>query len=292
MNEIILDLAALALALFCLIDSVRERRDPLPKGPGAVLRDRRAVYIAALGALVISAARGLGLRLGAPAGLLRVLGVLSGVFQLVLALAFVLYLAALFRPDRYGGSGLGMAITRSIVEMMDGEIGVESEKGFGTTFTVSVRLGRVLDAQAAEVPAEEAPAEDISLEGRHILIAEDQAMNAEILTDLLELEDMSSEWAENGRLALELFAGSEERHFDAILMDMHMPVLDGLGATEAIRKLDRPDARTIPIIALTANAFEEDVKQCLQAGMDAHLSKPVDIEKLKDTLRRLLAAKS
>ena len=84
---------------------------------------------------------------------------------------------------------------------------------------------------------------------------------------------------------------SEERHFDAILMDMHMPVLDGLGATEAIRKLHRPDARTIPIIALTANAFEEDVKQCLQAGMDAHLSKPVDIEKLKETLRRLLAAR-
>ena len=193
---------------------------------------------------------------------------------------------------RYGGSGLGMAITRSIVEMMDGEIGVESEKGLGTTFTVSVRLGRVQGAQAAEVPAEEAPMEDISLEGRHILIAENQAMNAEILTDLLELEDMSSEWAENGRLAVELFAGSEERHFDAILMDMRMPVLDGLGATEAIRKLDRPDARTIPIIALTANAFEEDVKQCLQAGMDAHLSKPVDIEELKDTLRRLLAERS
>ena len=107
MNEIILDLAALALALFCLTDSVRERRNPLLKGPGAMLRDRRAVYIAALGALLISAAasaaRGLGLRLGAPAGLLRVLGVLSGVFQLVLALAFVLYLANLFRSDRSGG---------------------------------------------------------------------------------------------------------------------------------------------------------------------------------------------
>ncbi len=192
--------------------------------------------------------------------------------------------------SRFGGSGLGMAITRSIVEMMDGEIGVESERGLGTTFTVSVRLGRVQSVQAAEVPAEEAPVEDISLEGQHILIAEDQAMNAEILTDLLELEDMSSEWAENGRLAVELFAGSEERHFDAILMDMLMPVMDGLGATEAIRKLDRPDARTIPIIALTANAFEEDVKQCLQAGMDALLSKPVDIEKPKDTRRRLRAA--
>ena len=180
-----------------------------------------------------------------------------------------------------------MAITRSIVEMMDGEIGVESEKGLGTTFTVSVRLGRVQSAQAA-VPAEEAPIEDISLEGRHILIAEDQAMNAEILTDLLELEDMSSEWAENGRLAVELFAGSEKRRFDAILMDMRMPVMDGLTAAKTIRATDRPDAKKIPIIALTANAFDEDVQRSMQAGLNAHLSKPVEPEALFSTLESLL----
>ena len=117
------------------------------------------------------------------------------------------------------------------------------------------------------------------------------AMNAEILADLLEMEGMTSEWAENGQRAVELFEQREQGHFDAILMDMRMPVMDGLAATRAIRSLPRPDAAAIPIIALTANAFEEDVKQCLQAGMDAHLSKPVDITLLKTTLSRLLASK-
>lgn len=109
-------------------------------------------------------------------------------------------------------------------------------------------------------------------------------MNAEILSELLEMEEISSEWAENGQRAVELFSASEEGHFDAILMDMRMPVMDGLTATREIRKLDRPDAACIPIIALTANAFEEDVRQCLEAGMNLHLSKPVDIDLLKAAL--------
>ena len=121
-----------------------------------------------------------------------------------------------------------------------------------------------------------------------MLIAEDQEMNAEILAELLDMEEISSEWAENGQLAVELFACSEAGHFDAILMDMRMPVMDGLSAAREIRKLERPDAARIPIIALTANAFEEDVKQCLQAGMNAHLSKPVDIDLLKEVLSGLL----
>ena len=190
---------------------------------------------------------------------------------------------------RYGGSGLGMAITKNIVEKMDGGIRVESEKGKGTTFYVQVTLGRLSDEDVLETTTsvEAHPSECVSLEGRHMLIAEDQEMNAEILADLLELEDMTSEWAENGKQAVEVFDQSEAGHFDAILMDMRMPVMDGLTATREIRKLTRPDAATIPIIALTANAFEEDVKQCLQAGMDAHLSKPVDIDLLKETLARL-----
>jgi signal transduction histidine kinase len=195
---------------------------------------------------------------------------------------------------RYGGSGLGMAITKSFVEMMGGEIHVDSEKGLGSTFTVTVTLGRVQGVELSKVLEDmrDAPAAGISLEGRHLLMAEDQEINAEVLTDLLELEDMTCEWAENGRRAVEVFAQSEAGHFDAILMDMRMPVMDGLTAAQEIRKLERPDAQTIPIIALTANAFEEDVKQCLQAGMNAHLSKPVDIDLLKAKLMELLDGQS
>ena len=116
-------------------------------------------------------------------------------------------------------------------------------------------------------------------------------MNAEILGDLLEMEEVSYEWAENGQIAVELFSQSGEKHFDAVLMDMRMPVMDGLDATRAIRRLERPDAKEVPIIALTANAFEEDVQRCLEAGMDAHLSKPVDIDVLKLTLGRLIFGK-
>ena len=129
----------------------------------------------------------------------------------------------------------------------------------------------------------------VSLEGLTVLIAEGMEMNADVLTDLLELEDINSEWAQNGQRAVEMFEQSEEGHFAAILMDMRMPVMDGLAATREIRKLERPDATRIPIIALTANAFEEDVKACLQAGMDAHMSKPVDIDQLKVLLGRMLA---
>ena len=189
--------------------------------------------------------------------------------------------------NKYGGSGLGMAITKSFVEMMGGEIRVESEKGHGTTFFVTVTLGR---AQKEPASVEKTPVEALPLAGRHVLIAEDQELNAEVLTDLLELEDISSEWAENGQRAVDLFSKSAPGHFDAILMDMRMPVMDGLSATKEIRKLGRPDAATIPIIALTANAFSEDVQQCLQAGMSAHMSKPVDIELLKVKLSELLSA--
>ena len=189
--------------------------------------------------------------------------------------------------NRYGGSGLGMAITKNIIDLMNGTIEVNSQKGYGTTFTVCIPLKKAVHVDSQiHIHEEEAV---VSLEGIHVLIAEDMELNAEILMDLLDLEDINCQWAENGQRAVEIFEQSEERHFSAILMDMRMPVMDGLAATREIRNLNRPDAKTIPIIALTANAFEEDVKSCLNAGMNAHMSKPVDIDELIHLLGKLLA---
>ena len=325
------------------------------------------------------------------------------------------------RKNKYGSTGLGMAITKRIVEMMNGTIEVESEKGVGTTFTVSVTLRscqhegpvaedtvdpgslRVLVADDDEVAAEHArtvldeagiradvchsgpealrmlelqhtkqepynlvlmdwkmpdmdgleTAREIrqrfssettvliltaynwdeiqeealatgvdgflakplfassvlnefqriarrnnlslfrekkraELAGRRILLAEDMEVNAEIMMDILSMEDMEADHAENGKQALDMFAASAPGTYSAILMDVRMPVMDGLEAAAAIRALDRGDAKTIPIIALTANAFDEDVQRSLQAGMNAHLSKPVESDLLYQTLGELI----
>ena len=126
------------------------------------------------------------------------------------------------------------------------------------------------------------------LEGRRMLLAEDMEINAEILMDILDMRDVKSEHAENGRICVEMFERSEPGYYDAILMDVRMPEMDGLEATAAIRALERPDAKRIPIIALTANAFDEDVQRSLQAGMNAHLTKPVDPDHLYETLEELI----
>ena len=189
--------------------------------------------------------------------------------------------------SKYGGSGLGMAITKSFIDMMGGQITVESEKGIGSTFTVTIPLTRVKEEDKPK-NIEEESSRNASLKNIRVLIAEDQEINAEVLSDLLDLEGVSSEWAKNGKEAVELFNENEEGYFAAILMDMRMPVMDGLEATRQIRKLERKDATDIPIVALSANAFEEDVRHCLEAGMNAHLSKPVDINKLKEVLGDLL----
>ena len=128
------------------------------------------------------------------------------------------------------------------------------------------------------------------LKGRRILLAEDVMVNAEIMMMVLSMREIEVEHAENGKIALEMFTGHEEGYYDAILMDMRMPEMDGLEATRAIRRLDRKDAETIPIIALTANAFDEDVRQSMQAGLNAHLSKPVEPELLFETLEHLIEA--
>ena len=192
--------------------------------------------------------------------------------------------------NKYGGSGLGMAITKNFVEMMNGEIQIESEKGKGSTFTIIVKLEESkrseTDNQAGEVSEEGI---DISiLAGRRVLMAEDVEQNAEILADLLELEDIEAKHAKNGAEAVRMFSESNEGYYDAILMDVRMPEMDGYTATQMIRSLNRPDAKIIPIIAMTANVFDEDIQRCIEAGMNIHLSKPIEPEKMYETLTRLI----
>ena len=199
--------------------------------------------------------------------------------------------------SRYGSTGLGMPITKSIVELMNGHVEVASEKGKGTTFTVTVTLGEVQGStdikdsgkSPQEVPASDKQEADFS--GCRILLAEDVAVNAEILIMLLSEKGIVCDLAENGRIAVETFAGSAPWYYDAILMDMRMPEMDGLEATRAIRAMDREDAGRIPIIALTANTFDDDVQRSLQAGLNAHLSKPVQPELLFETLETLMGEK-
>jgi CheY-like chemotaxis protein/two-component sensor histidine kinase len=321
--------------------------------------------------------------------------------------------------SRYGSTGLGMPITKSIVELMNGRMDVESEKGKGTTFTVTVPLGQS-DRRRTELGADELDPRKLSvlvidddrialehaeivlgqigvrcetaesgwegvdkvrvshgrredydlilvdwrmpemdgiettrqirgivgqetpiiiltsfnwddiageareagvdtfvakplfagsvmdefreafrrknellekqtaeLKGKRVLVAEDVPVNAEILMMLLEMREMEADLAENGQIALDMFSAHDPGYYDAILMDMRMPVMDGLEATRRIRALDRPDAAKIPIIALTANAFDEDVQRSMQAGLNAHLSKPVTPETLFQTLEEL-----
>lgn len=205
------------------------------------------------------------------------------------------------KASQFGSTGLGMAITKNIIQLMNGEIAVESEKGVGSTFTITVTLkdarqGVFTDdtgtsSGSGESREQESGEEAGGLAGLRVLIAEDMEMNAELMGDILDLEDVEHEWAENGQHALELFSGKPAGYFDAILMDIRMPIMDGLQATRAIRTLDRPDAKSIPIIAMSANAFAEDVQLSLQAGMNAHLSKPVDTDRLFEELRKIVAEK-
>ena len=182
----------------------------------------------------------------------------------------------------YQGTGLGMSIVAELVHAMGGTIQVESELGIGTTFTVKLRFA-LDDAPQPAAPEAAVPA-DIS--GMRVLVVEDNALNREIVQCLLEDKGAQVTLAEDGQQAVDTFAAAAPGHFDAILMDIMMPVLDGIGATQAIRALPRPDAQTIPIIAMTANAFEEDKKKTREAGMNAHLAKPIDSAKLCAVLAR------
>ena len=186
------------------------------------------------------------------------------------------------------GTSLGLAISSNLVRLMGGKLDVQSRFGEGSEFFFVLELPAADDAaMGGGAPAPSAVAER-SLEGTHVLLAEDNDLNAEIAVALLDMQGIETQRAANGREAVDLFAASEPGSFDFVLMDVKMPLLDGLEAAAEIRALERDDARTVPIIALTANTFQEDREDAAAAGMNGFIPKPFDAQQLYDTLRSYL----
>ena len=186
---------------------------------------------------------------------------------------------------KFAGTGLGMSIAKNLVEKMGGTITFESEEGAGTTFVIRVPFKINLDADKRD---EQNDVSEKSIKGLHILLAEDNELNMEIAEFVLQNEGAEVTRAWNGQEAVELFRNSEPGEFDVILMDIMMPVMNGYEATKMIRSLDREDAKKIPIIAMTANAFTEDRIRAKEAGMDEHIAKPVDAELLIKAIHKLV----
>lgn len=184
--------------------------------------------------------------------------------------------------DLKRGSGLGLAIAKRMVNLMGGTITVESKIGEGTTFTVSMECDYVAEKQKNLIPGRSEVSPDLC--GAHILLCEDHPLNQEIAKTLLEQKGAFVETAENGWLGVEMFARSAPRYYDAIIMDLRMPVMNGYEATAAIRALNRMDALSVPVIAMSADAFVEDVNHCLAAGMNGHIAKPVNPEQMFEEL--------
>ena len=190
--------------------------------------------------------------------------------------------------NKIQGTGLGMAITRNLVEAMGGTIDVESELGQGSCFEVLIELRIAEDRTVALAAQEDTDEQDGNiLQGMRFLCAEDNELNAEILTELLKIEGAECTICENGEEILKAFEQSAPGDYDMILMDVQMPVMNGYEATKAIRRSSHELAKTIPIIAMTANAFSEDIQHSLAAGMNAHVSKPVEMKVLEKTIRSI-----
>jgi CheY-like chemotaxis protein/anti-sigma regulatory factor (Ser/Thr protein kinase) len=179
------------------------------------------------------------------------------------------------------GTGLGLAIVKRYVDLLGGKISVESKLHEGTRFVVSLPIHAIGESQVLKEKTVEIGA---SLQGRRMLLCEDNQLNMEIAIMLLKNKDMLVETAENGQAGLEKFAASAEGYYDAVLMDIRMPVMDGYEATRHIRSLQRSDAKNVPIIAMTADAFEESVREAKAAGMNDYVTKPVEPKKLYETL--------
>jgi CheY-like chemotaxis protein len=196
---------------------------------------------------------------------------------------------------RFGGTGLGLAISKRIVEMMNGTIGVKSEPGKGSCFSFTMQAG--LPGAGADVSAgnEGGPSEEKAgipdLKGRRILLAEDVDINREIVITILEPTGLVIDTAENGQEAFDKFAANPGA-WDLIFMDIHMPGMDGYESTGKIRALDAAQAKTIPILAMTAKALKEDIEKCLAAGMNGHVSKPLNFEEVMSILKKYLTVEN
>ncbi len=186
--------------------------------------------------------------------------------------------------SKYGGTGLGMPIVKGLVTKMNGTITFDSIEGQGTTFVVTIPFE--INTELDKKENENKPT--YSIQGLNILLVEDNELNMEISEFALETSGAKITKAWNGKEAVDKFSSSQIHEYDVILMDVMMPVLTGYEATQIIRKLDRPDAKTIPIIAMTANAFSEDRKKSKEAGMDGHIAKPLDIDNVIETIDRLV----
>ncbi len=196
------------------------------------------------------------------------------------------------RVNKEQGTGLGMSITRNIVKLMDGDIQVESELNKGTKFTVTVHLA-IVEAQAEEESGEQGVSAEEAMRGERfaghrILVAEDNELNREIAAEIFAMAGLSVEMAENGREAVEKFEASAPGEFEMIFMDIQMPEMNGYEASREIRALPREDAESIPIVAMTANAFAEDILDARAAGMNDHVAKPLELDKLFGTMARYL----
>lgn len=212
------------------------------------------------------------------------------------------YLEHIFEPfsrqensvtNRVQGTGLGMVITKNIVDMMSSIIQIESEEGIGSTFEVifEFRIDKEKEKSSPAQPRKNEinSGESDILKGKRFLCAEDKELNAEILKALLEMEGAECEICTNGEEIVERFADVREGEFDAILMDVQMPLMNGYEAARAIRSGTNPLGRTIPVIAMTANAFADDIQQSLAAGMNAHISKPMDMGVLRKTVVKVIS---
>ena len=187
---------------------------------------------------------------------------------------------------KFAGTGLGMPITKKLVEKMGGTITFESKKGIGTTFVIRIPFKIDMDSDKGKEQTD--VSDEKSIKGLHILLTEDNELNMEIAEFMLQNEGADVEKAWNGQEAVELFKKSEPGEFDVILMDIMMPVMNGYEAAKMIRSLEREDAKKVPIIAMTANAFTEDRIRAKEAGMDEHVAKPVDVELLIKVIRKLV----